>query len=181
VRPTGWLAVLVGLLALTACGKDFATVEPDNPERAADGLRFSRADRSTYELEDATARCTTVPGTGTTVVVLAAHPDDAADDAPALTLRVPDGMVGTRELPLKPLVRGAAALDVSLVVSDPLTGDRLTASRRPARGTIDIVEATCDPEPRLAVRIEGVLATSTGRREQVTGGLATLASRGPTG
>ena len=96
-------------------------------------------------------------------------------DDPALTLRVPDGLVGTRELPLKPPVKGAAALDVSLTASDPKTGDPLTASRAPARGTMTIVEATCDPEPRLAVRIDGVLTTPQGRPEHVTGGLATLA------
>ena len=177
MRPT-WCLLLVsplvlGLLALAGCGEDFAELEPKNPDRAADGLRFTRADSSTYELEDATARCTRVEATGTTLVVLAAHPDGA--DRPALTLRVPDGLVGTRELPLRPPVKGAAALDVSLSASDPETGDPLTASRAPARGTVTIVEATCDPEPRLAVRIDGVLATPQGRPEHVSGGLATLA------
>ena len=165
--------IVLGLLAPAGCGDDFARVEPKNPDRAADGLRFTRADRSTYRLEDATARCTRVESTGTTLVVLAAHPD--GEEAPALTLRVPDGLVGTRELPLKPPVRGAAALDVSLAASDPETGDPLTASRAPARGTMTIVEATCSPEPRLAVRINGVLTTPQGRPEHVTGGLATLA------
>ncbi len=67
-------------------------MEPKNPDRAADGLRFTRADRSTYRLEDAAARCTTVESTGTTLVVLAAHPD--GEDAPVLTVRVPDGLMG---------------------------------------------------------------------------------------
>ncbi len=101
--------IVLGLLALAGCGEDFATLEPKNPDRAADGLRFTRADQTTYELHDATARCTRVESTGTTLVVLAAHP--AGQDDPALTLRVPDGLVGTREIPLKPPVKGAAALD----------------------------------------------------------------------
>ncbi|MET0839969.1 MAG: hypothetical protein ABWY19_14385 [Marmoricola sp.] len=165
--------IVLALLTLAGCGKDFATVEPTNPDRAADGLRFTRVDRTTYELEDATARCTRVAGTGTTLVVLAAHPTDADD--PSLTLRVPDGLTGTRELPLRPAVPGAAALDVSLAATDPKTGDSLTASRAPARGTMTIVEASCDPEPRLAVRIDGVLTTPQGRPERVLGGLASLA------
>ena len=164
--------IVLGLLA--GCGKDFATVGPKNPDRAADGLRFTRADHSTYEIQDATARCTTVSPTGTSLVVLAAHPTGEHD--PALTVRVPAGLVGERDLPLKPPVKGAAALDVTLAASDPKTGDPLSASRAPARGTMTIVEATCDPEPRLAVRIDGVLTTPQGRSEQVTGGLATLAN-----
>ena len=64
---------------------------------------------------------------------------------------------------------------MSLTASDPRTGDPLTASRAPAHGTMTILAATCAPEPRLAVRIDGVLTTRQGRPEHVTGGLATLA------
>ena len=71
--------IVLGLLALAGCGEDFATLEPKNPDRAADGLRFTRADQSTYGLEDATARCTRVESTGTMLVVLAAHPDGEDD------------------------------------------------------------------------------------------------------
>ena len=52
---------LLGLLLLAsvvaACGDDFATLEPENPTRAADGLVFTRADGSSYEMTDAVATC----------------------------------------------------------------------------------------------------------------------------
>ena len=52
------LGLLILLLVLAGCGADeFADLEPKNPSRAAEGLVFTRADGSSYEIKDAVAKC----------------------------------------------------------------------------------------------------------------------------
>ena len=52
------LGLLVLLLVLAGCGGDeYAELDPKNPSRAAEGLVFTRADGSSYEVNDAVARC----------------------------------------------------------------------------------------------------------------------------
>jgi hypothetical protein len=40
------LGLLILSLAVVACGDNFATIEPDNPTRSAEGLVFTRVDGS---------------------------------------------------------------------------------------------------------------------------------------
>ena len=51
------LGLLLGLLVLAGCGDQFATLEPENPATAAEGLVFTRADGSSYTMKDAVAQC----------------------------------------------------------------------------------------------------------------------------
>jgi hypothetical protein len=112
-------ALLLALLVLTGCGSDYATIGPENPRHLADGLVFTRADGSTYRVDDAVATCVRSDVTGTEYVYLAAS-EGHAD----FVLEVVAGVTGERQLPLDdqaPLRRLAGRKgpnDVSLLAAD---------------------------------------------------------------
>jgi hypothetical protein len=172
------LGVLVlsvcGLLVLAGCGDQYATLRPDNPTHLADGLVFTRADGSSYEVDGAVAaRCTTSPVTGTEYVNL-------TDPESGFLLEVVAGVTGTRELPLHDKLLaptrkdGTGPADLLVLARDPASGARLTGFGQRARGTVTVTEAACDPQPRVTFRISAQLADPDGRPVKVAGGLATV-------
>ena len=150
---------------LTGCGADFATIEPDNPSQVSDGLVFTRADGSSYEVKAAAAQCIHGGVMGTEYVRV---------DADVFVLEVAAGISGEHQLPLTKRW-GPPDTDLVLRANDPQTGDHLTGAARRARGAVVVNEATCDPEPRLSVQIDARLAGPQGGPVTVQGGLATVA------
>ena len=136
------LGLLIGLLVLAGCGDEFATVEPKNPATAAEGLVFTRADGSSYEMKDAVAQCVEhreLPGVKVVRLTAPADGRETADDSdgrePALIVEVALGVQGTRRLPLPERDHGAGPSDVVLFGVDPddTTSCPAQSMRRPAR------------------------------------------------
>ena len=173
---------MVSLVLVTAgCGADFATVEPDNPSRVADGLVVTRADGSSYEMNDAVAECRTDPDHPGVQIVRLNAPADAGTERRRETFlyaEVVPGVLGTRELPLDERDSGAGPSDLTLFGVDSQTRNELSASLRQATGTVTVVEATCDPEPRIAIHVDATLASEVGQPgERVRGSLASVPGR----
>ncbi len=175
------LGLLLLLLVLAGCGGDeYATLDPKNPSRAAEGLVFTRADGSSYEVNDAVARCIQhreLPGVE--VVRLVAPAGRSADESPgrepALVVDVAVGVQGTMKLPLTERDYRAGPSDAVVKGVDPERHDKLSGTVEEASGEVTIFEATCDPEPRLSVAVDATLASAPGRpKVQVEGGLASL-------
>ncbi len=169
------LGLLVALLALAACGDDFATVEPDNPDRAAEGLVFTRADGSSYEIEDAVATC--LPSEqkpGLDVVRLTAPADaEVPHSTPFLLVEAVPGVTGRFSLPLKERVWGAGPSDLVVFGIDSRRRNELSGSVETASGRITVREAACDPEPRLSITIDARLGSEIGLPGvRVSGGMA---------
>ena len=171
---------LTGLLVLVlaGCGSSFAEVQSKNPAHLADGLVFTRADGSTYELEDAVATCTRSEVTGTEYVYLTALDDHSRHTG--FVLQVVAGVTGERELPLRDrlparrLEHRQGPTDLSLLAADPRTGSRFLPRGSQAHGLVSVTEASCDPEPRLTFQIDATLLAANGRPVRVKGGLATV-------
>jgi len=176
------LGLLILLLVLTGCGADeFAELEPRNPSRAAEGLVFTRADGSSYEITDAVARCVEhrkLPGVKTVQLVAPAdrHVFSGSDGRqPALVVEVALGVQGTRKLPLPTRDYDTGPSDVIVSGVDPERHNELSGTVEEASGEMTVLEATCDPEPRLSLAVDATLASKTGRPNvQVEGGLASM-------
>jgi hypothetical protein len=167
VRALG--PAVLGLLVLAGCGDDFASVSPENPSAVSDGLVFTRADGSSYEVKKAVARCARTP-LGADYLLLTAAADGAG---PRVTVRVTSGLTGTWRLPLGARA-SAETRDVDVRASDPKTGTWFSGLRGRSVGEVIVNEATCSPEPRLALRIHATLEDSAHRPLKVDGGLASL-------
>ncbi len=176
MRLLGPLLLLV--LVLAGCGDDFATVEPENPSTAAEGLVFTRADGSSYRMKDAVAECVEhrdLPGVKIVRLTAPASPRQSADDSePALVVEVALGVQGTRRLPLREREYGAGPSDVELSGVDPERHIELSGTVEKASGKMTVFEATCDPEPRLSLTVDATLASKVGPNVQVEGGLASM-------
>ena len=172
------LLLLCSLAALgcSACGDDFATLEPQNPTRAADGLVFTRGDGSSYELEDAVASCYAAEQKPGLEVVRLTAPTGVTEGAgkwPSLLVEVVPGTTGTFRLPLEERAWEAGPSDLTVFALDSRRHNELSGSQEEASGTITIRESTCDPEPRLTIRIDARLASEIGLPGlHVTGGMA---------
>jgi hypothetical protein len=170
---------LLGLLLLAsvvaACGDDFATLEPDNPTRAADGLVFTRADGSSYEMKDAVATCRpSEQKPGVEVVRLTAPASvEESNQPPVFTVESLPGATGTFTLPLEERAYDAGPSDLTLFALDSRRKNELSGSVEEATGKVTVREATCDPEPRLSLTIDARLASEIGLPPlRVTGGMA---------
>jgi hypothetical protein len=175
------LGLLALLLVLAGCGGDeYAELDPKNPSRAAEGLVFTRADGSSYEVNDAVARCIEhreVPGAEVVrLVAPAGRSDDGSEGRePALVVDVAVGVQGTMRLPLPERDHQAGPSDAVVKGVDPERHDELSGTVEEASGEMTVFEATCDPEPRLSVAVDATLASDRGRpKVQVKGGLASL-------
>ena len=177
------LGLLILLLVLAGCGSDeFAELEPRNPSRAAEGLVFTRADGSSYEIKDAVAKCVEhrqLPGVK--VVRLIAPADRRSlsgsdgGEPPVLIVEVALGVQGTKKLPLQKRDEVAGPSDAVLFGFDPERHNELSGTVEEASGEVTVLEATCDPEPRLSLAVDATLASEVGRpKVQVEGGLASM-------
>jgi hypothetical protein len=170
------LLVLPLLMLCVACGDDFATLEPRNPAKAADGLVFTRADGSSYEIQDAVATCFAAEQKPGLEVVRLTAPTAATQGGskwPWFMVEVVPGTTGTFRLPLKERDWEAGPPDVTVFALDPRRHNELSGSMEEATGQVTVREATCDPEPRLSVRIDGRLASEIGLPSvHVVGGMA---------
>ncbi len=170
------LGLLVVSLVLAACGDDFATLEPRNPTKAADGLVLTRADGSSYEMEDAVASCYPArQKPGVEVLRLSAPADVVQGEGrrASFLVEVVPGVTGTFRLPLKERDWDAGPSDVTVFAFDPRQHNELNGSREGSRGRITIHESTCDPEPRLSVTVDARLGSEIGLKPlDVRGGMA---------
>ena len=163
MRRLGLLVVALALLA--ACSADFATVEPENPEHAADGLVLTRADGSSYELEDAVASCYAAEQNPDLEVLRLTAPSSVTRGDRShgtFLVEVVPGTTGTYRLPLEERDHDAGPSDVTVVVLDPRRENELNGSLEESHGQITIREATCDPEPRMTVLVDATLASEIG-------------------
>jgi hypothetical protein len=174
-------ALILCLPVLAGCGADFATLEPANPTRVADGLVVTRADGSSYEVNDAVAQCRTDPDHPGVQIVRLIAPAEAASERRRETFlyaEVVPGVLGTRELPLDERDSGAGPSDLTLFGVDSQTRNELSGSSEDAAGTVTVVEATCDPEPRIAIHVDATLASEVGQPDAtVRGSLASVSGR----
>ncbi|WP_027860596.1 hypothetical protein [Marmoricola sp. URHB0036] len=170
------LGLLLLVCVVAACGDDFATVEPTNPERAADGLVFTRTDGSSYELLDAVATCTPSEQKAGVDVVRLLAPADVEDShrPPFFMVEALPGVTGDYPLPLHERDDDAGPSDLTLFALDARRKNELSGSVEEATGKVTVREATCDPEPRLSLTIDARLASEIGLPPvRVRGGMAT--------
>ena len=86
--------------------------------------------------------------------------------------------MGTRKLPLAERDEDAGPSDVVLFTGDPRTRNELSGSVQPATGKVTVVEATCEPEPRLAIRVDATLGSVNGLGGvKVEGSLASVTGK----
>lgn len=160
---------------LAGCGDDFASVSPYNPSEVSDGLVLTRADGSSYEVNRAVARCART-SLGADYLLLTAAADGSG---PRVTVRVTSGLSGTWRLPLGSRASSAETRDLDVRASDPKTGTWFSGLRSRSAGEVTVTEATCAPEPRLALRIHATLEDPAHRPLKVDGGLASLTGTEP--
>ena len=168
--------LVLPLVPLTACGADFATVEPKNPERAADGLVVTRADGSSYELENAVASCYAAEQKPDLEVLRLTAPAAVTRgdrSRGTFLVEVVPGTTGTYRLPLKERDFAAGPSDVTMFLLDPRRENEVDGSREESDGQITIRESTCDPEPAMSVTVDATLASEVGLPAlHVEGGMA---------
>ncbi len=168
--------LIVPLVLLSGCGGSFATVEPENPERAAEGLVVTRADGSSYELEDAVASCYAAEQKPDLEVLRLTAPASVTSGDRShgmFMVEVVPGTVGSYRLPLEERDWAAGPPDVTLFVADPRRRNELNGALEKSRGRITIREATCDPEPAISVTLDAELGSEIGRPPvKVEGGMA---------
>lgn len=156
------LLVLPLLVLCAACGDDFATLEPRNPTKASDGLVFTRVDGSSYELTDAVATCFAAeqkPGLEVVRLTAPAAVTQGAGKWPSFLVEVVPGTTGTFRLPLEERDWDAGPSDLTVFALDSRRHNQLSGAGEEAAGQITIRESTCDPEPRLSVRVDAKLAS----------------------
>jgi len=169
---------VVLLLPLAGCGDQYADVQSDNPSRIAEGLVFTRADGSSYQVDQAVAHCSTSDVSGTQYVQL--EVDDDSANQPRFLLEVAAGVTGTRQLPLRDKLwaairkDGTGPADLLVLAHDPHDGTRLAAFGSHASGTVTVTEASCDPQPRITIQISAELDNPSGHTVHVQGGLASV-------
>lgn len=177
------LGLLIILLVLTGCGGDeFADLDPRNPSRAAEGLVFTRADGSSYEIQDAVAKCVDhrkLPGVKVVRLIAPADRRRAvrASDGrePTLVVEVALGVQGTLKLPLEERDYETGPSDAVVSGIDPERHNKLSGTVQASSGKLTVLEATCDPEPRLSVAVDATLGSEIGQpKVQVEGGLASM-------
>jgi hypothetical protein len=166
------LGVLLLAVLLAGCGDDFAKVEPDNPSRSSDGLVVTRTDGATYRISNATAICRTAAGKPGVAVVRLTAPAGATPGRGSGGWFLADvllGATGRFRLPLAQ--REAGPSDVTVLA--PASPRHQVSGWAPgASGTVTVREATCDPEPRVALTIDATLVGRDGVRVKVSGGIA---------
>lgn len=119
---------------------------------------FTPADGSSYGLNDAVAgaRAPGAPGSRSGLVA-------------------PAGVHGTMKLPLTKRDSEAGPSDAVVRGVGPERHNKLSGTVEEASGEMTILEATCDPGPRLSVAVDATLASEPGRpKVQVESGLASL-------
>ena len=85
------------------------------------------------------------------------------------------GVQGTRKLPLQKRDYETGPSDVVVFGFDPQRHNELSGTVEEASGKMNVLEATCDPEPRLSVAVNATLASEVGQpKVQVEGGLASM-------
>jgi hypothetical protein len=176
------LGLLILLLVVAGCGADeFAELEPKNPSRAAEGLVFTRSDGSSYEIKDAVAKCIehrTLPGVKVVRLVAPANRRQSLGSdgkEPVLVVDVALGVQGTMKLPLQERDYDTGPSDVVVFGADPERHNELSGTVEEASGEVTVLEATCDPEPRLSVAVDATLGSEIGQpKVQVEGGLASM-------
>ena len=137
------LGLLILLLVLAGCGGDeYAELDPKNPSRAAEGLVFTRADGSSYEITDAVARCIEhrqVPGVEVVRLIAPADGPQSVRGSegrePTLVVDVAVGVQGTMKLPLQERDEVAGPSDAVVFGVDPESTSNSPGQsrRRPAR------------------------------------------------
>ncbi len=176
------LGLLILLLAISGCGGDeYAELDPRNPSRVAEGLVFTRADGSSYEITDGVARCVEhreLPGVKVVrLIAPASRPRAGGSEGrePLLVVDVALGVQGTRRLPLQERDHHTGPSDVVVSAEDPKRDHELSGTVETASGKMTVLEATCNPEPRLSVAVDATLASEVGRpKVHVEGGLASM-------
>jgi hypothetical protein len=186
--PRSWALLLVLLAGVTAC----ADTESDDPvaertiaaegdkPKPGDGLTFTRSGGSTYEIHDAKVACgSDQENEDVTVVRLSApaNPEHRGSRLlePFLVVTAAPGAQGVYELPLDGGDLSAGETPpVAVFGVDSEDRNELSGSVEVATGTVRILEATCDPSPKLSVTMRATLGSEYGDMPtmHVVGGLS---------
>jgi len=162
-------------------GTEIEGASDDDPGRVAnpeDGLTFTRAVGTTYEMHDATVECIDSPEHPGTEVVRLTSP--AQYKKLFVKGRITDpyfyvqALPGTKGRADFPLSGGDASTEPPVTVFgvDSADQNELTGDAEVATGDIVVLEATCDPEPRLSFTILATLGSELGMPPMnVAGGL----------
>jgi hypothetical protein len=153
--------------------------DPDKVSDPADGLTFTRAVGTTYELHDAIAECIDDPEHPGTEVVRLTSPAKYEKifvkgriTKPYFYVQALPGTKGRADLPLSGGDESTAP-PVAVFGVDSADQNELSGDAEVATGSIVVLEATCDPEPRLSFTILATLGSELGMPPMhVAGGLA---------
>jgi hypothetical protein len=153
--------------------------DPDAQVEAGDGLVFTRAVGTTYELNNATVDCQeSAEGGGETVVRLTSPAqyekifEKGRVTKPFFYVEALPGTEGRADLPLSGGDADAVP-PVTVFGVDSADQSELNGNTEVATGSITILEATCDPEPRLSFTIRATLGSENGLLPMhVVGGLS---------
>jgi hypothetical protein len=154
--------------------------EPPTVDAVDTGLlSVTSEEGNTYEFTDATVECRKSDAGGAQQLVLLTAPanfarGDGNDKVrePFVYVQVIAGIDGSRELPIEGPDFGSGDPDVGVFVLDPADQNELSSAEDDAAGQITIIEASCDPTPRLAFTIDATLGSEVGLpAAAVTGGL----------
>ena len=134
--------------------------EAPSPE---DGLTFTRSGGTTYEMHEAAATCGPSSEHEEIAVVKLRSPVKMRHKGnkplePFLYVDVLPGVAGTYELPLDGGDDDHIG-DVTIFSFDNENRNELSGSREEATGTLTVLEATCEPEPRISFTIRATLAS----------------------
>lgn len=181
---------LVLMLAVTSCTEQQAPNEPKEKVATVgkEGLILTRDGGSTYEFHDAVAECSiSDAGAGDTEVVRLTAPADYRSAfrkgklrKPFLYVEVIPGTQGRREFSLKQRNFDDGPPDVTVFGGDPEGPNSVSGHAEVSTGHLNIIEATCDPEPRVAFTIRATLGSESfdGRSVHVWGGLEAGGAQG---
>ena len=152
-----------------------------SPSVPRSGLTLTRDGADAYEFHDADAKCIkSEAGTGDTEVVRLTTPANYKRAfhkgrllKPFLYVEVIPGVEGRRNLPLKGRNYDEGPPDVTIFGADPESQNEVSGATEVATGRVSIIEASCDPEPRVAFTIRATLGSEygNGRSVHVVGGL----------
>jgi hypothetical protein len=153
--------------------------DPDKVSNPEDGLTFTRAVGTTYEMHDATVECIDSPEHPGTEVVRLTSPAQYKKlfvkgriTKPFFYVEVLPGTKGRADLPLSGGDEDTAP-PVTVFGVDSADQNELSGAAEVATGSIVVLEATCDPEPRLSFTILATLGSELGMPPMhVAGGLA---------
>jgi len=170
------LLVAMAAVAWSGCDDQRASgPEPTNSHPAAgespsvsEGLTFTNGRNATYEMHDADVTCQPSQHDDRTEVVNLTTPAGYQKrfrhgriPDPFFWVEVVPGGVGEYDLPL---TGGSVETvpDVVVFGVDSEDQNELSGSVETATGVVTILEATCDPEPRLAFTIRATLGSEIG-------------------